>query len=343
MWQNIRGHDRIFEQFRTALSRGRLASTFLLVGPPGTGKRTFAQKLAQALLCDTRPEEALDPCGNCAACRQVESGSHPDVHWVQRPADKNNLPLELFIGDDEHRMRAGLCYELSLKPFSGKRRIGIIDDADLLGMGSRESANALLKTLEEPPPKSVLILIGTSLQRQLPTIRSRCQIVRFDPLPDSDVAELLLATGDVANEELAFRAARMSGGSLERAQRWCDAATLEFHDGFLQQLSSQEFDQAALAKAIGQFVEAAGKDAPAKRARLREVLQMAAEFYQEIMHAAAAEAQDPEPAADCQDLCLDALAHVDANVNLTTLIEWWVDELGQASRGRIVQSAKSKV
>lgn len=343
MWHNIRGHDRIIQQFRTALSRGRLASTFLFVGPAGIGKRMFAEKLGQSLLCDTRPEVALDPCGACAACRQVAGGTHPDVHVVERPPQANNLPLELFIGDDEHRMRAGLCYELSLKPYSGRRRIGIIDDADLLGLGNRESANALLKTLEEPPPKSVLILIGTSQQRQLPTIRSRCQMIRFDPLAEQDVAELLLTTGVCSDGELAAKAASMSRGSLERAQRWCDAAILEFHENLLGQLSMQEFDQAALSKAIQQFVEAAGKEAPAKRARMREVVQMAADFYREQMHALAAATGDAEPAANCQELCLDALAHVDANVNLTTLVEWLVDELANASRDRLVQSPQSKV
>ena len=332
MWHSIYGHDKVIEQFCTALSRGRLASTFLFVGPPGVGKRTFALKLAQALLCDARPESALDPCGQCAACRQVQAATHPDVHVVSRPKDSSNLPLELFIGDDEHRMRAGLCYELSLKPFSGKRRIGIIDDADLLALGSKESANALLKTLEEPPPKSVLILIGTSLQRQLPTIRSRCQVIRFDPLPDDVVAELLLSEGSCSDPALAQQAARLAGGSLERARMWCDEAVFDFRESLFTQLSQPEFDQLALAKGVQQFVEAAGKDAPAKRARLKEALQMAAEFYRGRMQAAAASGSDAEPAAICQELCLDAMSHVDANANLIGLIEWWADEQGTSSR-----------
>ena len=331
MWQNIRGHDRVLDQFRTALSRGRLASTFLFVGPPGVGKRTFATRLAQTLLCDARPEAALDPCGQCPACQQALAGTHPDVHVVEAPAEASNLPLELFIGDKEHRMRAGLCYELSLKPFSGKRRIGIIDDADLLALGSRESANALLKTLEEPPPKSVLILIGTSQQRQLSTIRSRCQIVRFDPLSEADVAELLLSQGLCSDPALAQEAAKLSGGSLSRAAMWCDEAVIGFRQELIEHLSRPEIEQQALAKLVQQFVEAAGKEAPAKRARMKEAAQMAAEFYRGRMQAAAASGSDAEPAARCQELCLDALGHVDANVNLTTLIEWLVDELATKS------------
>ena len=106
-------------------------------------------------------------------------------------------------------MREGLCYDIALKPYSGRRKVAIIDDADYL---NKEGANCLLKTLEEPPPKSLLILIGTSEQRQLPTIRSRCQIVRFQPLPEQDVAELLLATGACEDAE------RWPGGRRRRAR-----------------------------------------------------------------------------------------------------------------------------
>src|SRR5215471_14678268 len=103
---NIRGHQQIADRFRRALARGRLASTFLFVGPPGIGKRTFALTLAQGLLCERVPEERLDPCGECPSCRQVKALTHPDVELVTRPPDKNFIPLELLIGDAEHRMRA---------------------------------------------------------------------------------------------------------------------------------------------------------------------------------------------------------------------------------------------
>ena len=172
VWQNIRGHDRIIDKFRRAIGKSRLASTFLFVGPAGIGKRTFALALAKALLCERASEQQLEPCGQCPSCVQVASLNHPDVELIAKPADKAFIPLEQLIGDAEHRMRAGLCYNISLRPFSGRRKIAILDDADYL---NKEGANCLLKTLEEPPPQSVLILIGTSEQRQLPTIRSRCR------------------------------------------------------------------------------------------------------------------------------------------------------------------------
>jgi len=221
----FRGHASTLAQFRHALATNRLASTFLFVGLSGIGKRSFALRLAQGLLCERRPDEALDPCGECPSCRQVLAGSHPDVQIVAKPADKAFIPVELLIGDKEHRMREGLCYSISLKPYSGRRKIAIIDDADYF---NKEGANCLLKTLEEPPPKSILILIGTSEQRQLPTIRSRCQIVRFSPLAETEVAEILVERGICSDANAARQAARMSGGSVERAAQWCDESLVEF-------------------------------------------------------------------------------------------------------------------
>ena len=224
--------------FRLALQRGRLASSFLFVGPGGIGKRSFALKLAQALLCQGSPEAALDPCGECPACVQVVARTHPDLDVISKPKDKSFIPLELFIGDKEHRRREGLCHSIGLKPFMGGRKIAIIDDADYL---NPEGANCLLKTLEEPPPRSVLILIGTSPARQLPTIRSRCQLVRFRPLSTALVAELLVAQQAVETTEEARRLAEYSEGSLQRALELADPELWAFRDRLLEGLSEPQF------------------------------------------------------------------------------------------------------
>ncbi|HLA84689.1 MAG TPA: AAA family ATPase, partial [Thermoguttaceae bacterium] len=275
-WQGIEGHDRIVEQFRRAAARGRLASSFLFAGPSGIGKRSFALALARALLCETRSEAVLDPCGQCPACAQVAAGTHPDVLQVAKPADKSYLPLELLLGDKEHRGRRGLCHDIGLKPFAGGRRIAIIDDADYL---NAEGANCLLKTLEEPPPRSVLILVGTSPARQLPTIRSRCQLVRFDPLPEATVAELLLARGHAKDAAEARRMAAHGEGSPERAVELAGEELWSFRETLLGQLASPSLDSLRMAGMISEFVEAAGREAPARRERLRLAALFAAEFY----------------------------------------------------------------
>jgi DNA polymerase III subunit delta' len=339
-WQNIRGHDAIVEKFRRAIGRGRLASTFLFVGPSGIGKKTFAQKLAQGLLCERVAEERLNPCGQCPSCLQVLSLNHPDIELVTKPPDKAFIPLERLIGDAEHRMREGLCYNIALKPYSGRRKVAIIDDADSL---NKEGANCLLKTLEEPPPNSLLILIGTSEQRQLPTIRSRCQIVRFQPLSETDVAELLIERG-LCEPAQARNAAVHSGGSLERAVLWCDASLVEFRRDLLTLLSKPEVDLQPAAKQMGQFVDEAGKESAAKRQRLRLIISLAEEFCRAVLLCresgkqsadadlaksvtAALRWMPPDLPLSNLDVCLDAYGHIDANVNQAIFIEWWLDAL----------------
>lgn len=347
-WQGIRGHDAIAGRFRTAIQRGRLASTFLFVGAPGVGKRLFALKLAQALLCDTVPPETFNPCGRCAACTQVEVGTHPDVQIVSKPADKSTLPLELFIGDDEHRMREGLCYNLTLKPFSGKRRIAIIDDADYL---NKEGANCLLKTLEEPPPKSVLILLGTSEQRQLPTIRSRCQIVRFLPLAKDDLRTILWEQRLVETEADADKAASLSHGGVESALRALDPSVLEFRMLFLDQLAADDFDQIKTAKFAAEFVEQAGKEAPAKRKRLLETLGIAEEFFACTLRSSSGLHDDVDPPlraavdtllrrrppgdeaiATCLERTIAARGHVEANASPQNVLDAWLDDVAAERR-----------
>ena len=215
-WQDLYGHDSIAEQFRRAAQRGRLGGSFLFVGPPGVGKHTFAVKLAKALLCREYGEEELNACGRCPSCEQVEARTHPDLITVAKPADRARFPLELLIGDKDNRMQEGLCRDISLRPFMGGRKIAIIDDADYF---NRECANCLLKTLEEPPPKSIMILVGTTPARQLPTIRSRCRVIRFLPLAPESVAKVMLEQGMVDDDDEAMQIALQSEGSLTKGGR----------------------------------------------------------------------------------------------------------------------------
>lgn len=344
-WHGIHGHDDVVERFRRAIGRGRLASSFLFVGPSGIGKRSLALKLAQAMLCRTHPEEALDPCGRCAACVQAAAGTHPDLQLVSKPEGKAEMPLELLIGDPEHRGRRGLCHDLSLKPFMGGRKIAVIDDADDLNV---EGANSLLKTLEEPPPRSVLILIGTSEAKQLPTIRSRCQSIRFRPLPDEVVAELLVSRGLVEDAAEARRLAGYSGGSIEQALALVDPGLWTFRADLFRWLARPVLETVRTGRAVLDFVEAAGKEASARRARARQTLAFAAEFYRGLMYALAGlppggdaplrqavqEASrswpgDSATAAACAERTLEAAEQIDRMAHQATALECWLDDLAQ--------------
>jgi DNA polymerase-3 subunit delta' len=125
---------------------------------------------------------------------QIEAGTHPDFFSVRRPEDLHEFPTELM---------KELCERFAMKSARGRGKVVLLEDADDL---NEESANRFLKTLEEPPPRSVLILIGSSADRQLPTIVSRCQVIRFAPLPPSLVEELLLFDLEADPDELVNRA-----------------------------------------------------------------------------------------------------------------------------------------
>ena len=345
-WQGIRGHDSVVEQFRRGLEQGRLASTFLFVGPEGIGKRSFASKLAQAMLCTTNREADLTPCGTCPACHQVISNTHPDLQVVRKPEDRAFIPVETFIGERDERMRTGLCRFISLTPTGGKRRIAIVDDADWL---NQEGANSLLKTLEEPSPGSIIILISTSLQRQLPTIRSRSQVVRFRTLTKEDVAACLLENDLAENQQQATQMAARADGSVARAIALADESIVDFRQELWKLLAQSALNRAAVTKCVNEFSESAGKDTPSKRAQLRIAFQTAMEFYralarsgsgcsaaddQQLRETVALVGRDNtvEVAVEQVDRCLDAVRQVNANANLGILVDAWVSDLATMTR-----------
>jgi DNA polymerase-3 subunit delta' len=260
------------------------------------------------------------------------------------PSDKSELPISLFVGDDEHRNQEGLCHRIALKPFLGGRRVAIIDDADHL---NQSSANCLLKTLEEPPPRSLLILIGTSPARQLPTIRSRTQIVRFRPLEPAIVAQILLDNGWAADREQAARLAALSQGSVERAMQLADPALWEFREQLLGDLAPDFVDGVRLARSVQAFVDDAGKEASLRRDRLRTVISFAMDYYRERLrgqvereipaHAAHSrstnlwvgrgDAVNAAGSIECLEACLDALGHIERNANLALVVQNWCEQL----------------
>lgn len=336
-WQGIEGHDEVVAALARAAERGRLAGSFLFVGPPGVGKGLFALALARALACRAIGP-GLVPCGACPSCVQALAGTHPDIDVVRKPEDKSTIPLETFIGDAAHRMREGLCWRLLLQPLVAARRTAIILDADHLSI---EASNCLLKALEEPPAGAVIILVGTSLERQLPTIRSRCRVVRFRPLPTATVRSILArefpAGADGPGEAELAAAAEASGGSLDRARLLVDAELAAFRQRLATLLAGRPVRGVDLARETLALVEAAGTEAARRRDRLRLVLDAALDIYRAALwHAAGVGAAvGPAPAAggptiDDPDEALAGLHHtlaafsaIDRNANLAVVIDAW--------------------
>lgn len=353
-WQGIQGHDAVVQRFRRAQERGRLAGSFLFVGSAGIGKRLFAFGLAKGILCKGREETSLDPCGRCESCRLFgeklpETASaegdanrsfvspHPDLYYVAKPATKSDLPIDLLIGDKEHRGHAGLCYEISRTPFLGHCKVAVIDDADFL---NAEGANALLKTLEEPPPDSVLILIGTSATKQLPTIRSRCQIIRFAPLSPRVLASILVEREIVSTLEQGLALAKRAGGSLDQARELFDDTVDEMRGELGRFLAQRRIDAVSTASTLNEFVEKAGKEAYRRRQRLRLLLNLAVDFFRDRIRKLETSSPDGETvevherhlgeaqlSARRLERTLDALDQVDRNANLSFVVDAWCSDL----------------
>ncbi len=215
-WGNLRGHNEQRDLFRRSLQRGRLSHAYVLAGPEGIGKRQFARLLAQSVFCRNHELEELEVCGECRACRSFHANTWPDYIEVGVPSGKNVIPIASIVGEDSKRGREGLCYELSMSPQASDRRVAVINDAAKM---TPEGANALLKTLEEPPADSLILLICDNPDTLLPTIRSRCQIVRYFPLPATDVEQILLSEEMLESEEDAKSVALLCEGSLETARQ----------------------------------------------------------------------------------------------------------------------------
>lgn len=198
VWDDIVGQDRVAQFLKTVTSAGRVGHAYLFVGPPGAGKKPAAVAMACALYCDD------DGCGVCAACTRVRRRTHPDLHIISPEGAAGYLADQIR---DVNR-------DTTLAPVEGPYKVYIFESADLF---NDSSANAFLKTLEEPPEDVVIVLLSHSYDRVLPTIASRCQVVRFRRIPPSEATAVLVSqTG--ADPIEAATALAAAGGVTARAR-----------------------------------------------------------------------------------------------------------------------------
>ncbi len=199
-FRDVIGHHRIVALLARSVARDSLPPSLIFSGPAGIGKRLMATALARALNC-LKPSES-DACGTCAACTRIARGVHPDV-LVLAPGDSGSIKIEQ-VRDVVDRA--------AYRPFEGRRRVVIIDEADALMAAAQ---HALLKTLEEPPALSVFILVTARPDVLLATVRSRCPRLNFRPLSPNEIAGALVARGQTEAEARAVGAT--ADGSLGRA------------------------------------------------------------------------------------------------------------------------------
>jgi len=220
-WFDVKGQARAMRLLQMAFASGRMPHAWLFYGPHGVGKETLAQRFGRLLLCE-QPRQIdplgdaqglrhwMDGCGECRSCELIEAGTHPDLHFLDRhlnrfhpdPVIQARKGLEISVEVTRHF----LLGPVQAKALMGRGKVFVVREAELL---STAAQNALLKTLEEPPADTYIVLLSTAKDRLLPTTISRCQPVSFGPLDAATTEEILAAAG--VGQEAAFYAALSEG------------------------------------------------------------------------------------------------------------------------------------
>lgn len=241
-FSEIIGQNKAKELLRRSLRQQRLGHAFLFRGPGGVGKKTLAGVFAAFLDC--LEPDGPEPCGRCPSCRKFASASHPDFLRIQPEgaAIKINQVRELKKA-------------LGFPPFEARFRVVLLEDVHTM---RREAANSLLKTLEEPPAGTILILTADEAGALLPTILSRCQVVPFFSLPYEKVAERIIEENEVDPESAATLAA-VAEGSLGRARLLLAKGLLPLRREILENLLLAEPDAPATIQAVSAFADTAAK------------------------------------------------------------------------------------
>jgi len=217
MFSELVGNDRVKAALKKMIVSERLPGALLFTGEEGIGKKLFALEVARALNCRTPVDH--EGCGKCGSCTRTEKINYPSaseaetwlqIIWTDHPDVGVVVPPRRLLRVEQMRQ---IEREANYRPFEGNARVFIIDEADKL---NDNSANALLKVLEEPPRTSFLILITARPAMLLPTILSRCQVIRFSPLKPAEIEKYLL-TNKLADAATARLRARSAAGSIGRA------------------------------------------------------------------------------------------------------------------------------
>jgi DNA polymerase-3 subunit delta' len=219
---NVIGHQWAVEMLHAHVMQGELRHAYLFTGPDSIGKRTLAMQFAQAVNC-SRYSETGEMCGQCRACQFVPQLTYPDLHWVASEREGDVLKVE--------QVRQ-LQRQLALAPFEGKYRVAVLPR---FHEASDSAANALLKTLEEPPTQVILLLTAHSRESLLPTIVSRCEVLDLRPVALTDLEETLMGHG--ADKDQAHLLAVLAGGRPGWAlDMYSDPSALEHRQQLLTEL-----------------------------------------------------------------------------------------------------------
>ncbi len=331
-FSDILDHDEPITWLRDAWRSGRLPHGLVFAGPVGVGKATAARALATLFLCEAPTKD--EPCGKCESCRAMASDVHPDFHVVYRQL------VRLEKGESKARdlsidvIRQHLIAPANLKANRNHGKVFLVEEADLMNTSAQ---NALLKTLEEPAARTLIVLLTDQPNALLPTIRSRTQLVRFGLLDEELVQRELAKRG--IDQAAAADAALFTEGSLGVALRWLedgvvararqlvdqlDAVAAVKGSGDLQEWlkkSAEAFAEKALARD-----KLASKD-QATREGLATYLRIASNHFRRQLGELQS-GDDVERACAGIDAAVQSEQYLDANVNVPLVIQQFVSKLG---------------
>lgn len=371
-WTDVIDQERAVATLRRALDRERIAHAYLFHGAHGVGKRAVALAFAQALECR---QDGPNPCGACPPCRKVDRMVHPDVHVLfpyPKGTDEADIAARIQrLGEDPYaaidyvrrpslsdpsetsnkqvmyhidRVHDDLLRPMSFKPLEGRYKVALLTDVEHM---NESAANAFLKLLEEPPPRTVFILTTSRPDQLLPTILSRCQQLRFDPLAPDAIETALRARRDLDPDRAAMLA-RMADGSFSHA---LDLAENE------ELLESRalvlDFFRAAYTQRIDPLDDLVNQIAAKGRERVKGMLRLMLRWIRDLMlyrtlgdEAPLVNVDQREAAArfcdNLPDARLDAMAQlveeaielVGRNVRLGLVLMVLAHKLGRAMRGQ---------
>lgn len=264
---DILAQDHITDHFRKTIASNHLSHAYIFTGQDGVGKTLFAKEFSKALLCT---EGKDDSCNLCRNCIRIEKHNHPDVNWIDIDEKAKFIKIENI---------RNLQHSVKLSPVESNYKIFIIKEAVMM---NEEASNCLLKTLEEPPPNTIIILITNSLTPVKETIKSRCQIIRFHPIPTSIIEDQLTKRFNADTSKIGWLS-RFCSGSLGNAFELLKDNFYEKNNDIINRISTPYTDNLLLAEEFIDTYLSSSDTLEEKREALRRILNCILQFYRDLL------------------------------------------------------------